>query len=279
MQGLRGGRVPSSRKTGVDSRHKMNLWYTVKFRLTGALDWPILCVRMSRIFSTGAPEGTVSGTCRSSRRRGEAPRGKEWIRPYKLAQRMLDNAASMLISSARTVADAGCCAHRPIESTRKLNAALHQANVAARQYDEAERYLSEATAAFAGTLPELRSADAPELLEMVAERGEAVHRYLYVAVNEVLLGQKEIVQGVEAGELVPEDAQELADPRPRRRVIVIRHRPLFVRAFLAARQPRVSDRIAPLLQRRRRTRLPAEVRVPKRSLRGRAPPVSSTCSL
>jgi hypothetical protein len=192
---------------------------------------------------------------------------------------MLDDAASMLISSVRTVAEAGCCAQRPLESTRKLHAALHQANVAAKQYDEAQRYLSEATAAFVGTQPELRSGDGPELLERAAERCDAVHRYLYVAVNEVILGQKELFQGVEAGTLVPEDPQELSEPRPRRRVIVIRHRPLFVRAFLAARRPRVSDRIAPLLERRRRTRLPAEVRVPKRSLRGRAPPLSSTCPL
>lgn len=231
---------------------------------------------MSSSSSAGAPAGIVRGTCRGSRRRGTAPRGKEWIRPYKLAQRALDNAASMLISSVRTVADAGGCAGRPIESTRKLIRALRQAHVAAEQYAEAKHYLTAAADAFARTPPELRSCDAPELLELAAERCETVHRYLHVAANEVVLGQTEIFHGVESGEVLPEDP---SGNRPRRRVIVIRHNPLFVRTFLAVRRQRAADRIAPLLQRRRRTRLPAEVRVPKRSLRGRAPPLSSTCSL
>lgn len=237
----------------------------------------MLIASMSRSNSAGAPEGAgiVRGACRSSRRRG-APRGKEWIRPYKLAQRMLDNAASMLIASVRTVADAGGCADRPVESTGKLIRALCQANVAAKQYAEAEQYLIEAAEAFEQTPPELRSGDARELLERAAERSETVHRYLYVAANEVVLGQTEIVHGLEAGEVVPEE--DPSGDRPRRRVVVIRHNPLFVRTFLAARRQRAADRIAPLLQRRRRTRLPAEVRVPKRSLRGRAPPPSSTCS-
>ncbi len=224
---------------------------------------------MSGTLSIGA-----SGTCRISRRRGEAPRGQEWVRPYKLAQRKLDNAASMIISSVRTVADAGGCADRPIESTRKLIRALRQATVAAEQHAEAEHYLTEAAEAFAHTPPELRSGDAPALLEMAAERCETVHRYIHVAAGEIVLGQTEIFHGIESGEVVSEDSSA---SRPRRR-IVIRHNPLFVRTFLAARRQRAADRITPLLQRRRRTRLPAEVRVPKRSLRGRAPPLSSTCS-
>src|SRR3954464_4202206 len=113
---------------------------------------------MSSSISARAPQGAgiVSGICRSPRR-GEAPRGKEWIRPYKLAQRMLDNAAGMIVSSVRTVADAGGCACRPIESTKKLIRAVHQAQVAARHYARAEQYLSEAAAAFEHTPPELRS--------------------------------------------------------------------------------------------------------------------------
>jgi hypothetical protein len=234
-------------------------------------------VGMSRSTSAEAPQGVgiARGNCRGSRR-GDAPRGKEWIRPYKLAQRMLDNAAGMIVSSVRTVADAGYCADRPIESTRTLIRAVRQAHVAAKQYAVAERYLAEATEAFEHTPPELRSGDAPELLERAAERCESVQLYLHVAANEVVLGQTEIFHGVASGEIVPE---ETSGNHPRRRVIVIRHNPLFVRTFLAARRLRVADRIAPLLQRRRRTRLPTEVQVPKRSLRGRAPPLSSTCSL
>src|SRR5215212_9403254 len=108
--------------------------------------------------------GIARGNCRGSLR-GSAPRGKEWIRPYKLAQRMLDNAAGMIVSSVRTVADAGCCASRPIESTRKLIRAVRQAHVAAKQYAAAEQYLTEANEAFEHTPPELRSGEAPDLLE------------------------------------------------------------------------------------------------------------------
>ena len=232
---------------------------------------------MSRTRSAGAPEGTVSGICRRPRRRGEAPRGKEWVRPYKRAQRALDDAAGTLMSTVRRVADAGGCASRPVRSTRILTSALRLVTVASKQYAEAQRCLAEAAEALGQTPPELQDGDAPALLAMAAERGQTVRQYIYLAAQEVLLGHKEVFNGVAAGELVPEDP---SDDRPRRRVIVLTPRPLFVRAFLAARrQPRAADRITPVLRRRRRTRLPAEVRVPRRNLQGRAPPLSSTCSL
>lgn len=235
---------------------------------------------MARNSSARAPEGTVSGNGRTPRRRG-APAGKEWVRPFKRTHRLLDNAASMLVQSVHTVVDAGCCARFPIRSSKKLVRALHQVTVAARQYAEAECFLIEATEAFEHAPPELLDGKAAELLEMATERCHAVRQYIHVAAQEVLLGHAEITGGVASGELVPEDpSQELSEDRPRRRVIVITPRPLFVRAFLAARrQPRVGDRIAPVLRRRRRTLLPAEVRVPRRNLLGRAPPLSSTCAL
>ncbi len=194
---------------------------------------------------------------------------------------MLDNAASLIIQSVHTVADAGCYARFPIRSTRKLIRALHHVTVASRQYAEAERHLLEATEAFEHAPPELLDGEAAELLGMAAERCHTVRQYLHVTANEVILGHTEIYAGVESGELVPEDPRELLPDGPaRRRVIVIRHRPLFVRAFLAARrQPRIGERITPVLRRRRRTLLPAEVRVPRRNLLGRAPPLFSTCSL
>ena len=236
---------------------------------------------MSRTVSTGAPEGTVSGTCRSSRRRGEAPRGKEWVRPYKQAQRALDDAASMLVSTIHTVVRAGQCASRPVQSKRFLIAALRQVTVASKQHAAARHNLEETAEAMGRTPQELQSGDAAMLLELANRRCQAVLEYIYVATNEILLGNTELDHGVASGELVPEDPS-LQDPsgeRPRRRIIVIRPRPLFVRAFLASRRPRVGERIAPVLRRRRRTLLPAEVRVPRRSLLGRAPPLSSTCLL
>ena len=100
---------------------------------------------------------------------------------------------------------------------------------------------------------------------------------MLLTAQQAVLDHLEIYNGVASGKLVPEDPSTFA--RPRRYIITIVHVPHYARAFLASRQPRVADRLTPLLQRRRRTRLPAEVRVPKRSLRGRAPPLSSTCSL
>ena len=235
---------------------------------------------MARNSSARASEDTVSGKCRTPRRRG-APAGQEWVRPFKQTHRMLDNAASMILQSVHTVVEAGCCARFPIRSTRKLIRALHQVSVATKQYFEAERFLSEATEAYEQAPPELVNEEVAEMLEMASERCRTVGEYIHVAAREVYLGQTEILDSVASGEVVLEDpAQAQSEDRPRRRVIVLTPRPLFVRAFLAARrQPRVGDRIAPLLRRRRRTLPPAEVRVPRRNLLGRAPPLSSTCAL
>ena len=229
---------------------------------------------MSRPSSVRAPKD--SGTCRPKRRRGEAPRGKEWVRPYKRAQRALDNGASLILAAIHAVVRAGCCASRPVQSTQILIAALRQVTVATEQYVEAKRNLAEADVAVGRIPPELQNGEAALLLELANERCQKVRDAIDVAASEVLLGQAEILNAVASGEVVPEDPSA---ERPRRRVIPIRRRPLFVRAFLASRQPRVADRITPILLRRRRTPRPAEIRVPRRNLRGRAPPLSSTCAL
>ena len=106
--------------------------------------------------SSGAPEGIVSGNCRTPRNRGQAPRGKEWVRAYKRGQRALDDAASTVISVVRKVADAGRCASRPVRSSRILLVALRQVPVALEQCAEAQRWLAEAAEALGQTPPELR---------------------------------------------------------------------------------------------------------------------------
>jgi hypothetical protein len=116
--------------------------------------------------------------------------------------------------------------------------------------------------------PKQQSGDAPELMELAATRCQAVADYLPIAVQGVVIAQVDVLGGLATGELV---AERPSDARPR---IVITPRPLFVRAFLVIRQPRISDRITPVLLRRRRTPRPAEVRVPRRNLQGRAPPLS-----
>jgi hypothetical protein len=145
-------------------------------------------------------------------------------------------------------------------------------NVASLRLIDARRELAEASEALRRE-PKQQSGEAPELLDLAAERCQAVAKYIPIAVNEVVLAQVGVLGGLSTGELVPERP---SDDRPR---IVITPRPLFVRAFLVTRQPRVSDRITPVLLRRRRTPRPAEVRVPRRNLQGRAPPLSLTCAL
>ncbi|HEX6084170.1 MAG TPA: hypothetical protein VF266_06580 [Thermoanaerobaculia bacterium] len=144
--------------------------------------------------------------------------------------------------------------------------------VAALRLVEARRELAAAGQAL-DREPEQRSGDVPEFMEMAAERCQAVEKYLPLAMKDVVFAQVDVLGGLYLGDLVPEQP---SDGRPR---IILTPRPLFVRAFLVARQPRISDRITPALLRRRRTPRPAEVRVPRRNPQGRAPPLFSTCAL
>ena len=224
---------------------------------------------MIRPGSATAPKGATGGTCRPSRR----SRGPEWVRPYRRAQRALDSAANLIFSTMHVLVDAERCAgRRPIRTSQRLTGAARGMTMASLRLIEATRELAEANEAL-DREPAQQSGQAPELMELAAARCLAVADSIPFAVNEVMLAQIEVLGGLRTGELVPERP---SDGRPR---IVLTPRPLFVRAFLASRQPRISDRITPALLRRRRTPRPAEVRAPRRNLRGRAPPLSSTCAL
>ena len=179
----------------------------------------------------------------------------------------------MIFSTIHTVVKAGRCAERcPVRTARRLNGAMRGMGVASQRHIEARRELAEAREAL-GREPERQNDDTAELMELADERCQAVAEYIPFAVNEAVLAQLEVLGGLVTGELVPER------PSDGLRRIAVTPRPLFVRAFLTVRQPRVSDRIGPALVRRRRTPRPAEVRVPRRNLQGRAPPLSSTCAL
>jgi hypothetical protein len=227
---------------------------------------------MTRPGLARAPKG-AGGACRPSRR--ERPRGPAWVRPYQRAHRALDSAVSLIFSTIYAVAEAGrCSSRRPIRAAHRLKAAMHEMAVAAQRLAEAQRELAEANEVL-GREPDQQRGDAPELMELAAARCQAVADYLPMAVDEVLFAQLEVLGGLTTGELVPEPEP----PSDVRRRIPLTPRPLFVRAFLACRPARLSDRIAPALLRRRRTPRPAEVRVPRHDLQGRAPPLASTCAL
>jgi len=226
---------------------------------------------MTRPGSASAPKGAAGNGCRSGL--SAEARGPEWVIPYRRAQRALDSAAKLIYAAIHAVLEAGRSARqRPVRNAWRLNRVVRGMGEAKRRLGVARRDLDAATEALARE-PDQQRGDAPEIMEMAAARCEAVAKYIPFALTEAVLAQLEVLGGLQTGELVPER------PSDGRLRIVLAPRPLFVRAFLTSRQPRVSDRIAPALSRRRRTPRPAEVRVPRRNLRGRAPPLSSTCAL
>jgi hypothetical protein len=179
--------------------------------------------------------------------------------------RLIDSSIRTMMVSER------CAARRPISTSRKLDEASGRLVTASVRLVRAAARLSEARECLARD-PELEPG-APALLI------EATARLLYVGnlLNEtsdiVFNLHEDVLDGLATGELVPERSE-----LPRPRIVLVPH-PAPVRAFLRARLPRVVDRISAVLQRRRRTRLPASLRVPRRTSQGRAPPLFPVCLL
>jgi len=219
--------------------------------------------------SARAPEG-ASGTCRNRRRtRGDRQR---WVRPFFLANRALDDSLRLIGSTLHTVAVTRRTARRrPLRASRNLSSASDLLFTASVRLLSAACNLEEMTER-AEREPETAQ-HAPEIVANAMERWNFMISWLIETSNEVSALKCSIQDGLETGALVPEQP---ADRRPR---IALAPRPVPVRAFLRLRQPRVHDRIAPLLLRRRRTPRPAGLRVPRRNVQGRAPPLFSLCLL
>lgn len=225
---------------------------------------------MTRPNRTRAPEG-ADGTCRNgSRPQGGARPG--WLRPLRRAQRALHACVGLIDASFRKVlASERDARQRPARTSRELHHASGQLVEAARYLSRAARELAE-TNEWIAREPE-RARFAPECLLAETEHWLRVAAWLSEVAGDVFAMHETVISGLETGAFVPE-------PEPvRRRRIVKNPRTLFVRAFLSARRRRRAlDRITPLLLRRRRTPRPAEVRVPRRNLQGRAPPLSPVCA-
>lgn len=205
---------------------------------------------------TSAPQG-VSG-----RRNGRA-----WVRPLRRAHRAMDASVRLIGSTLRARAKAERCAHRrPLRTSRDLDEASGRLLHASRRLQRAVVQLA-ATNECVARAPE-EAAAAPELLLHATERWMQVTVWLQDAADDVFSLHTDVLNGLETGRLVPERARIRLAPRP-----------VPIRAFLVLRQARVVDRISPLLRRRRRTPRPAAIRVPHRSLLGRAPPFSPVCLL
>lgn len=158
---------------------------------------------------------------------------------------------------------------RPVRTSRNLQNASELLATATVRLQWAAQNLAELTAC-----AEDKSTTAQQVPEMVVNatgRWVSTAARLAEAANDVFAMHSSVLDGLQTGTLVPERP---ADRQPR---IVLVPRPLPVRAFLCLRQPRVRDRIGPILLRRRRTPRPAALRVPRRSVLGRAPPLFSVC--
>lgn len=189
------------------------------------------------------------------------------------AHRALNATVRLIESVVRTIASSERSAHhRPVHASRALQGASNHMVHAARKLTRAAVELGITNECIARQ-PEL-SGPVPALLIQATERWLAVATLLNEVSAEVNALHEEVCEGLESGEYVPERAD-------RRLIEILVPREIAVRAFLASRtrRPRAADRIAPLLQRRRRTPRPAALSVPPRTAQGRAPPLFSICAL
>jgi hypothetical protein len=214
---------------------------------------------------------SAAGSCRD-RRRAKGLRREAWVRPFRRLHHALDSSVHLisrsLLSAGASHRRARC---RPIRSSKELDSASDLIVRASSLLKRAARDLAEVNACIARE-PE-KAGDVPELLIQATERWLFMTTWLAESADHVFTLHEEVLDGLRTGAIVPERS---AFPRPR---IALAPRPVPIRAFLLLRQPHVADRIAPLLQRRRRTPRPAALRVPRPSVLGRAPPLFSDCLL
>jgi hypothetical protein len=220
---------------------------------------------MTQANHTRAPQG-ASGTSRNRRRRQGG--GSDWTRPCRRVHRALDASLRLINATLRTVARyERCVHHRPVGTFRNLRGVSAMLRDASTRVRQAERALAVMNECYRREPTDVEIA--PEFLSWAAERWQEVAASLQEAEDGVFWLREFVLLGLQTGILTPEP------PARRRPRIILAPRPAPVRAFLRLRQPRVVDRITPILRRRRRIPRPASVRVPRRSLLGRAPPLSS----
>lgn len=207
-------------------------------------------------------------------RREKRWRREDWVHPFRRVHRALDASVRLIDASIRVaVRSERCAVRRPIDTSRQLEGASHRLSTAARRLGRAAQAIAEATECLARHPEDVTGT--PPYLVHAARRVVEVGLLLGATSDQVFGLHEDLLQGLRNGELVPEpSAFERRRPR-----IILAPRPAPVRAFLRARQPRIVDRISALLQRRRRTRLPASLRVPRRTSQGRAPPLFPVCLL
>jgi hypothetical protein len=220
-------------------------------------------IEMAKSNTARASKG-ASGISRNRRHRVAGP---AWIRPLWRAHRALDASLGLIDATLRTIARSERCAHRrPIGTSRNLDQASAQLIDATSRLSRAVKDLALSNECLRREPHDQTAVLAPEFLLHAAERWLEVTTRLQETADDVFSLHEDVLHGLATGSLIPER------PAKRHRSISLTPPPMPIRAFLLLRQPRVVDRISPILRRRRRTRHPASVEVPRRNLLGRAPP-------
>jgi hypothetical protein len=214
-----------------------------------------------------------AGTCRD-RSRPQGLRRDAWVRPFRRAHRAITSSAHLislaLLAAGASSRRARC---RPVRASRELDQAAEQLVRASSRLMRAVRDLAEANACIAREPETVGELPVAEMLVQAAEHCVVMTQWLNESADQIFSRHQDVLEGLVTGALVPERPEGY---RPR---IILAPRPVPIRAFLLLRQPRVADRIAPLLRRRRRTPRPRALRVPRPGVMGRAPPVVSICLL
>ena len=202
---------------------------------------------------------------------------KAWGRPFRRARRALDHSKRLIFATLRMVsASKECAEQQPVWTTRRLREAAALLGAASAQLVLAAREIG-ATSRCVCRVPE-EAADIPDVVADATEYWAFLTQWIAEIADGLFTAHGDVLNGLKTGALVPEPGA-FDRPRQRRPRIILAPRPVYVRAFLAARQPRATDRIASTLSRRRRIPRPAAVSVPRRSHTGRAPPLSPACLL
>jgi len=218
------------------------------------------------------PKGAAGGRWR--RRNGYEL--KAWARPFRRASRALDVTTWLIFATLNAISAAKECAEQPVLSARKLRDAANLLIGASAYLGRAAQAIGATSRCFCPDPEE--AADIPDIVAGATDRWAYLAQWIAELAEGVFASHADVLRGLETGTLVPEP-DALEPPKQRRPRIILAPRPVYVRAFLAARQPRATDRIASTLSRRRRIPRPAAVSVPRRSHTGRAPPLFSACLL
>jgi predicted transcriptional regulator len=211
------------------------------------------------------------GACRDRRRPlgGGRP---AWVRPFQRMQRCLDASVRLIDATIRTYeASQRHAHHRPIGTSLSLTKVSGNLTGVTARLRRAALAMAKTSECIARE-PEV-AAGVPQMLFEATARWLGIARWLAEVADGVFTLHEDVLAALRTGQLIPERSAF------GRRRIAVAPRPSFVRAFLLRRQPRAVDRIASILRRRRRTPRPAALRVPRRSVLGRAPPLSSICLL